>query len=73
MDFPVGSLAVENPLEFDKRGGQEETVKGRGASHGRLKVERVGPPEDEVLGDLLRFSCFKEQFNKRLWQCNGSC
>ena len=53
LDFPVGSFRVKNSLEFDPPGGKEFRVIGRGISHRILKVERVGPPEDEILREVM--------------------
>jgi hypothetical protein len=52
-------------LEFDEGSGQKEAIKGRGASHSILEIERVSPSKNKILGDLFQLELFKEQFNKR--------
>jgi hypothetical protein len=64
LDFPVCTFSVEESLEFNEPGGEQGCVKRRGYSQGKLKVERIGTPKNEILGQIFVLQLFEEQLDE---------
>jgi hypothetical protein len=65
-DLPVQSFSVEDSLQFDKSSRQENPIIGGSVSESLLKVKGISSPENEILGTVLCFELFKEEFDEEV-------